>query len=156
MPETNQNVPANPAPVTLTAASILRDHRDAAIELQAMGRQSEIDRFAALAERYKDDPAFIVQQFADGRSVEHADSAWKDRQIEQLRQQVEKLQNGRPPTPGRGVAPLGAAPAASSGEDFLSKARALAKSESITLREAMSRVAKTCPGLYEAHVAATA
>lgn len=104
------------------------------------GEKEGMSRFNALAERFKDRPQFVIDQFRAGRSVEQAEGAFKDLRIAELEKQVAAGGTGAEPAPFS--APSGGP------QDFLALAKEKAKAEKISEGKAIELLAKQQPELH--------
>jgi hypothetical protein len=99
-----------------------------------------MSRFNALAERFKDRPQFVIDQFRAGASLEQAELAFKDLRIAELEKQVATGGGAQP-------APFSAPREGSS--DFMTLAKAKAKAEKISEGKAIELLAREQPELHQ-------
>lgn len=136
-------------------------------QVRTEAASAEKKRFSDLKGAFPNEPEFVMEQFEKGASVDQAKIAFGSilqtrleaakKEAADLKAENERLKPKADKKPA--VQPNGAPPVASDGtespggegEDFMSKARALAKEEKIPLHLAQSKVARREPELYTAH-----
>lgn len=113
MPDLKPAAPA--APPTDPVAEFAAKNPQAVEAWRAEGVKKSEERFTALASEFKDEPAFVVAQFAQGADVEKARVAFKDLKLERLAQENAELKAkaAEAPKPAAPAAsPVGADPVA--------------------------------------------
>lgn len=110
------------------------------------------ERLEALTAAFPDDPQFVLEQFKASASVEQAKAAYCDILAERLTKAEEKIEELQEKIKAEASAsPIISAGEGDSDSSFIETARQLAKDEKITVTEAMKRVKKDNPELYEAY-----
>jgi len=139
--------------------------RAEAARIEDQTRSDERRRLSELRTAFADDPAFAMQAFEKGQTVVEAKADYCDALREQLAAAVkerddltarlekkeEKTQSqadGKPPVA------TDSSDTAATGDDFLCRARELAKTEGISVTLAMRKLARQQPELHQAYVKA--
>lgn len=126
------------------------------VNLEAVREQADEEgrkRLASLSEAFGDDPQFVLEQFKASATVEQAKAAYCDVLTERLteaKKEIEKLQKKIEALDS--ASPIISAGEGDSDSGFMTAARQLAKDEKISVTEAMKRVKKDNPELYEAYI----
>lgn len=125
------------------------------VDLEAVRKEAnneEKKRLEALEAAFGDDTQFVLEQFKAGSSIEQAKAAYCDVLTERLTKAEEKIEELQKKIKAAdGASPIISAGEGDSDSSFIETARQLARDEKITVTEAMKRVKKDNPELYEAY-----
>lgn len=113
-------------------------------------RAETLANFKRFTQLCPENPAFVAEQFAKGASVEAFLVELSARRAAKIAE-LQKPPVGAQPASFSGTGDAPATPATPE-KGFIELSRDLAKAESLTLRDAMSKLARTQPELYAKHV----
>jgi len=132
------------------------EHENAKAQAVEEARSAERKRLMDLKAAFPNDLAFATAQWEAGATVDQAKAAYSDilsERLAEMKKENEDLK--KRPAGVRGASPVpvgGTSSDESSNGGFMEKSKALSKAEGITMREAMSRVSKSEPSVYQSYL----